>query len=151
MIQKLKTTLTIAIRTTFILTFALSFICIAAETFPPFCPYSKDMRIQPLPLTVLLLHRLAAAAHGGMGALHHRDTSGGTNLQKISTLLKESQEQQNLERKRRMTNVALARTHLSNCATLADCSERSACQARYTAIVRGALRACGTDCPEQMH
>lgn len=105
------------------------------------------MRIPLLPLTILLLHLLAPAASGGMGALHHRNTSGGTNLQKISTLLKESQEQQNLERERRMHNVALARTHLNNCATLADCDERNACQARYTAIVRGALRACGTDCP----
>ena len=105
------------------------------------------MRIQHLPLTVLLIHLTALIAHAGMGALHHRDISGGTNLQKISTVLKESQEQQNQKREQRVNNVALARTHLNNCASLSDCHERSACEAKYTAIVRGALRACGADCP----
>ncbi len=105
------------------------------------------MRIQHLPLTILFVHLTAMIAHAGMGALHHRDISGGTNLQKISTALRSSQEQQSLEREQRLNNVALARTHLSNCGTLADCRERRACEAKYNAIVRGALRACGADCP----
>lgn len=105
------------------------------------------MRIHLLSHAFLLLLLMAPAAHGGMGALHHRDISGGTNLQKISTVLKESQEQQNQKREQRVNNVALARTHLNNCASLSDCHERSACEAKYTAIVRGALRACGADCP----
>lgn len=132
---------------TFDLTFPATFICIAVEANPLFPLQSQVMRIHLPPLLCLLLHLLSSTAFGGMGALHHRDTSGGTNLQKISAALKESQAQQNLERDRRMQTVAVARTHLSNCATVVDCGERSACEAKYTAIVRGALRACGTDCP----
>lgn len=105
------------------------------------------MHIPLLSLIFLLLHLIVPTAFAGMGALHHRDISGGTNLQKISTALKESQEQQGLERAQRLNNVALARTHLSNCATLPECRERRACEAKYTAIVRSALRACGADCP----
>lgn len=105
------------------------------------------MRVQLLSLIFLQLYLVTSSAHGGMGALYHRDSSGGTNLQKISAVLKESQEQQNIERAKRMNNVTLARTHLRDCATLGDCGERSACEAKYTAIVKGALRACGGDCP----
>ena len=105
------------------------------------------MRIHFLPLTLLLLHMTIPVAHGAMGALHHQDNSGGTNLQKISAALKQSQEQQDRERAQRMENVTEARAQLNNCATLENSEERKACEAKYSAIVKGALRACGADCP----
>ena len=61
--------------------------------------------------------------------------------------LRESKAQQDNETAQRKNNVVVAQEHLKNCATLAERSERTACEEKYKAIVKGTLRACGADCP----
>ena len=110
--------------------------------------YKQNMRTHALILLIILAHCLAAhTTLAALNGIHHQDSSGGTNLQKISTVLKESKAQQDNETAKRKNNVAVAQELLKNCATLAERSERTACEGKYKAIVKGTLRACGADCP----
>lgn len=110
--------------------------------------YKKSMRTHALILLIISANGIAAPTTlAALNGIHHQDSSGGTNLQKISTVLRESKAQQDNETAQRKNNVVVAQEHLKNCATLAERSERTACEKKYKAIVKGTLRACGADCP----
>lgn len=106
------------------------------------------MRTHALILLIISAHCIAAPTTlAALNSIHHQDSSGGTNLQKISTILRESKAQQDNETAKRKNNVAGAQEHLKNCATLPEHNERTACEEKYKAIVKGTLRACGAECP----
>jgi len=80
------------------------------------------------------------------GTVRAMDSIGLTNLQKISMVLKETQEIQRQEIENRQKNVVLARALLKSCDQVSDTGERATCERKYQAIVKSSMRVCGADC-----